>query len=80
MTFRDFARNYLNPGYLIFRVCWVFAGLGLLFVGAVAQGSGAINILFFGLGLVFLWNGLRLWGKGTSLDEINKKLHEMNNR
>lgn len=80
MTFRDFARNYLNPGYLIFRACWVFGGLGFLFVSAVAQGSGAINILFFGLGALFLWNGLRLWGKGTSLHEINKKLHEMNNR
>lgn len=80
MTFGEFARNYLNPGYVIFRVCWVFSGFGFLLIGVFAQGGSLINIFFFGLGVLFLWNGLRLWGNGTSLNEINKKLNGLNNR
>ncbi len=80
MTFGNFAKNYLNPGYLIFRIIWIFGGLGFLFIGLTAQGSSFINIFFFGLGALFVWNGLRIWGKGTSLNEINKKLRALNNR
>jgi len=38
-----------------------------------------INVLFLGIGLLLLWNGLRPWGKGTSIHEIKKKLDQMNN-
>lgn len=74
MTFGDFARNYLNPFYVVFRLGW----LGLAF-GAVLAWNGSSSIWYLIAGLVLAWNGLRPWGKGVSIHEMNRAVNELRN-
>lgn len=82
MTFGDFARNYLNPFYLIFRVGWLFAGFLCIFVFGpfTTDGSALGKFAFLIGGVLLIWNGLRPWGKGMSINDINRKLDDLNRR
>lgn len=80
MTFIEFARNYLSPAFLLFRLGWLFVGFTFLVIGALALESALVKTIFIILGILFVWNGLRPWSKGVTLKDANEKLREMNNR
>ncbi len=75
MTFRDFARNYLNPFYLAFRIGW----LGMAF-GSFAAWLGSSVIWYLLAALVLAWNGLRPWGKGRSINDMNQAVNDFKNK
>lgn len=74
MTFGDFTRNYLNPLYVVFRLGWL--GLAL---GAVLAWVGSSSIWYLIAGFVLAWNGLRPWGKGVSVHEMNRAVNDLKN-
>ena len=77
MTFRDFARNYLNPFYLLARICWLWGAFLFAFLAPNIDGLSKWNFLLYIIALAFLWNGLRPWGKGMSINDINNKLDHL---
>lgn len=79
MSFREFAKQYLNPFILFWRVCW----LGMAaFVALVAHSGGmqGVNPLFlWGFAALLIWLALRRW-KMASINDANNKLDELNQR
>ncbi len=80
MTFGEFARNYLSPAFLLFRLGWLFVGFAFLVIGALALMSAFVKAIFIILGILLIWHGLRPWSKGMTLKEANVKIGEMKNR
>ncbi|MCX7258646.1 MAG: hypothetical protein NTZ64_18555 [Polaromonas sp.] len=80
MTFRDFARNYLNPAYLLLRLGWLGVAFFFIIVTPHMEDLYKWRIVFYILGAIFIWNGIRPWGRGRSINDINRKLDELNNR
>lgn len=75
MTFGDFARNYLNPFYVAFRLGWLGVALAMFLAWV---GSSVIWYLL--AAMVFAWNGLRPWGKGKSINEMNRAVSDFKDK
>jgi hypothetical protein len=80
MSFWDFVRNYINPGYLLFRIGFFMAAgmCGLMIMGGTFGTLG--NLLLGGGGLWLAWTGIRPWGRGMSINDVNKKLDDLNRK
>lgn len=81
MTFGDFARNYLNPFYLLFRCGFLMAGGWALFIALFSLNfAWWMKLVLGALGLWLLWTGIRPWGRGTTLNELNQAAEQMRRR
>ncbi len=74
MKFGDFARNYLNPIYICFRLGLLGAGIGSLLLSSSAATNGKFVLIFFPLGLWLVWTGIRPWGngRGATMNDLNR--------
>lgn len=75
MRFVDFARNYLNPFYVAFRLGWL--GLALAMFLAWIGSSGIWYLL---AALILAWNGLRPWGKGKSINDMSRAVNDFKDK
>lgn len=80
MTFREFARNYINPFYLMFRIFWLWGAFLLFFLAPYIDGLTEWKFVFYLIAVLFVWIGIRPWGGGVSLNDLNRKLDEINKR
>jgi hypothetical protein len=75
MTLADFARNYLNPFYVVFRLGW----LGMAFAMFMAWLGSSSETWYLIVALILAWNGLRPWGKGMSVNDLNNAANNIRN-
>ena len=80
MRFRDFARNYLNPLYIVFRIMWLWAAFIVAMFVPLMFDVSHLRPLFFVPAAYLVWIGIRPWGQGMSIHQINQKLDEWSNR
>lgn len=80
MSFRDFVRNYINPAYLLFRIGFLMAAGMCVFM--IMGGTFEIfGNLLLGIGAAWLaWTGIRPWGRGMSINDVNRKLDDLNRK
>jgi hypothetical protein len=76
MTLKSFLINYLSPVYLLLRMGHLITA----FVAYFAFGANDSGILMYFVPLLLIWNGLRPWGNGTNIKEINNRLDDLNNK
>ena len=78
MTGWEFAKQYLNPLVLFFRVCW--AGMGALVALVThASFSGATAAFGWAFALLLFWLALRPW-KMYSINDVNKRVDAVRQR
>ena len=80
MSFGDFARNYLNPFYLFARVVWLWAAFLFAFPLQFVPLFEGWTYVAYAIAAVCVWVAIKPWGKGMSLNDIQRKLDRINNR
>lgn len=78
MTAWEFAKNYLSPIMLFFRLCW-FGMASFAALIAYSGGSGIPIVGLWAFVIFFYWIALRPWGT-TNINSINKKLDDLGNK
>jgi hypothetical protein len=80
MNFRDFATNYLNPFYLLARICWLWGAFLLAFLAPNISGLRPYSLILYAAALVFVWIGVKPWGRGMSISDIGRKIDTLSKR
>ena len=80
MTFRDFARNYLSPFYVIARLFWLWGAFLFALPFSYAQFFEGWQFVSYLLAAWMFWVGVKPWDRGMSINDINQKLDKFNNR
>jgi hypothetical protein len=81
MTFGEFARNYLNPFFMIWRMVLFIIGLALLSPFFDAKDRSIIALVMAAGGAFLVWTAVRPWkGRGHSINDIKKKYDDTVNR
>jgi hypothetical protein len=72
MSFGEFARQYLNPILLFFRICWLgMAAICFLIGSSVSELNMRLGA--YGLAAILCWCAIRRW-KLASLRDVERKL------
>lgn len=82
MTFGDFARNYLNPFFLFYRISMLVGAAGLLALGIVSLNHIALRAVLVLAGLWLGWKAIKPWGtgRGLSIAQMTEKMREIERR
>lgn len=70
--------NYLSPYYLFVRIC-LLMGAGMAWF-LLKYSTGIGDFFAGGIALLLVWNAVRPWKIGMSLNDIQNKLDELNDR
>lgn len=86
MTFGQFLVNYFSPFYFIARcfflgwaaMSWYVLGY---MISAMTQSETNTTVFIFrAIAIILAWNALRPWGKGMSINDINRNLENLNSK
>lgn len=82
MTFGDFARNYLNPFFVCYRLGLLTGGFAGLLIVFFSDAHPIAKVLFGALGIWLSWIGVKPWGtgRGLSIDQLDRMAKRANDR